>query len=235
MNANLLKEVEDIHTRTFGQGARTIGVTSPQTQSGVSTLAKSLAKRCASSGQKALLMDISREADDPFVPNEADLIGKTSNGQEIWRTSEGYDILALNPAKGDQYGFRDARELQEMLKSELEGYQQIVVDLPQVPNTDNAPVPGSVLESAPNGVGAAACDAVVLVCRTYAVTRAAIETAVKNLTKNDAKIAGLVMNDQNAPTLQQEMLKEFSRKKWFLPKSIRRYLEKKSSPHRSHH
>ncbi|MEP6355956.1 MAG: hypothetical protein ABJ081_04670 [Hyphomicrobiales bacterium] len=231
MNANLLKEVEDIHTRTFGQGARTIGVTSPQTQSGVSTLAKSLAKRCASSGQKALLMDISREADDPFMPNEADLIGKTSNGQEIWRTSEGYDILALNPAKGDQHGFRDARELQEMLKSELEGYQQIVVDLPQVENTDKAPVSGNVA----GGVDAAACDAVVLVCRTYAVTRAAIETAVKNLTKNDAKIAGLVMNDQNAPTLQQEMLKEFSRKKWFLPKSIRRYLEKKSSPHRSHH
>lgn len=222
MSTSLLKEVEDIHTRTFGQGARTIGVTSPQTRSGASTLAKSLAKRCASSGQRSLLMDISREAGDPFVPNEADLIGKTSNGQEIWRTPEGYDILALNPAKGGQHHFRDARELQEMLKSELEGYEQIVVDLPQVENTDKASVAG----------GVAACDAVVLVCRTYAVTRAAIEATIKNLTKNNAKIAGLVMNDQNAPTLGQEMLREFSRMQWFLPKTIRRYLEKKASSHK---
>ena len=219
MSTSLLKEVEDIHTRTFGQGARTIGVTSPQTHSGVSTLAKSLAKRCASSGQKSLLMDISREADDTFVPNEADLIGKTSNGQEIWRTPEGYDILALNSAQGGQHQFRDARELQEMLKSELEGYEQIVVDLPQVTNTDQTTVD--------NGVDAAACDAVVLVCRTYAVTRAAIETTIKNLTKNNAKIAGLVMNDQDAPTMAQELLNEVNRLQWFLPKSIRNYIEKK--------
>lgn len=219
MSANLLREVEDIHTRTFGRGARTIGITSPQTQSGVSTLAKSLAKRCALSGQKSLLMDISRGPDNPFIPDQSSLISKTSNGQEIWSTNEGYDVLAINPSESDKYRFRDARDLQEMLKSELEGYEQIVIDLSDVPNTENA--------SVPSGVGAAACDAVVLVCRTYAVTRAAVEGAVKSLANHNAKIAGLVMNDQDAPTMAQEILHEVNRLQWFLPKGIRNYIEKK--------
>ena len=219
MNASLLREVEDIHTRTFGRGARTIGVTSPQIQSGVSTLAKSLAKRCALSGQKSLLMDISRGADNPFDPKDANLISKTSKGQKIWRTREGYDVLAINPSESDKYRFRDARDLQELLKSELDGYQQIVVDLSDVPNTENASVPG--------GVGAGECDAVVLVCRTYAVTRAAVEGAVKSLANHNAKIAGLVMNDQDAPTMAQEMLKELNRFQWLMPKGIRNFIEKK--------
>lgn len=224
MNANLLREVEDIHTRTFGRGARTIGVTSPQTKSGVSTLAKSLAKRCALSGQKSLLMDISRGPDNPFIPDHSNLISKVDNrygssGPEIWQTQDGYDILAITPTEKDKYRFRDARDLQEMLKSELEAYEQIVVDLSHVPDNETASVPG--------GVGAAACDAVVLVCRTYAVTRASMEAAVKSLANHNAKIAGLVMNDQNAPTMAHEMLHELGRMQWFLPRGIRNFIEKK--------
>ena len=221
MRTNLLWEVEDIHTRTFAKGARTIGVTSPQTKSDVSQLAKSLAKRCASSGQKSLLMKLSSALKEAGITDKTTLIGKTTSGEEIYRSPEGYDVLALNPEKSDEPRFHNARDLQDMLKSELEGYEQIIVDLSKGPETNKAPLPG--------GSSAAACDAVVLVCESHSVTRKALETAVESLAMNDAKIAGLVVNDQDAPTLGQEMLKEFSRMQWFLPKGIRDYIEKKSS------
>ena len=79
----------------------------------------------------------------------------------------------------------------------------------------------------PAGIGAAACDAVVVVCRTYAVTQSEVEAAVKSLADNEAKIAGLVMNDQNAPTVGQELLREFERISWMLPKGIQGFIEQK--------
>lgn len=219
MATNPLQEVEDIHTRTFGRGARTIGITAPREKSGVTTVAKSLATRCALSGQKSLLVDMSRSPNDKRVTDDHGLSDDTAQGQNIWRARGGYDVLPINPSGADKYRFRDARSLQEMLKTDLGQYEQVVVDL--------SPVPDPGLSSVPAGIGAAACDAVVLVCRTYAVTQTAVESAVKNLADNEAKIAGLVMNDQNAPTIAQEMLREMDRIRWLLPKGVREFIEKK--------
>ncbi|MBA4783553.1 MAG: hypothetical protein H2045_10095 [Rhizobiales bacterium] len=219
MTVPRLQEVEDIHARTFGRGARTIGVTSPQLGSGASTVARALATRCALSGNRALLVDMSLTAESIFDPGTYDIEVCDGPHDHIMTTRAGYDVLPALASEADKYRFRDARSLQEMLKVELGGYNQIVLDLSHVPNTGSALVPGSI--------GAAACDAVVLVCRTYSVTQSAIESAVKNLADHHAKIAGLVMNDRDAPTLAHEIRRELTRFQWLLPQSLRALIESK--------
>ncbi|MEO1067318.1 MAG: hypothetical protein AAFW47_08060 [Pseudomonadota bacterium] len=221
MAANAIQEIEDIHSRTFGRGARTIGVTGPAPKSGASTVAKSLATRCALSGKTTLLMDMSRGPDDvrDGDDNTGWHPGEAGMGQKIHKAKSGYDVLPVTPGGNTKFLFRDAKHLQQMLAEDLNRYDQVVVDLSPVPDEGRSSVPASI--------GAAACDAVILVCRTYAVTQAAVEDAVKNLADNEAKIAGLVMNDQNAPTIAEELLREMNRIRWFLPKGVRDFVEKK--------
>lgn len=219
MAANQLQEIEDIHTRTFGRGARTIGITAPGSQSGVTTVAKSLATRCALAGQKTLLVDMSRGPDDRRASDDHGLADNSQTGSNIWKARGGYDLLPINPGGADKYRFRDARGLQDMLKNDLGHYDQVVVDLSPVPDLGHAAVPA--------GIGAASCDAVVLICRTYAVTRAEVEAAVTSLADNEAKIAGLVMNDKDAPTIADELMREFDRISWLLPKGVQEYLNRK--------
>ena len=106
-----------------------------------------------------------------------------------------------------------------MIRNELSHYDQVIVDLAPMPDIGEAAVPA--------GIGASACDAVILVCRTYAVTQSEVEQAVKSLADNEAKIAGLVMNDQNAPTVGQELIREFERISWMLPKGVQEFVERK--------
>ena len=106
-----------------------------------------------------------------------------------------------------------------MIRNELGQYDQVIVDLAPMPDLGEAAVPA--------GIGASACDAVILVARTYAVTQSEVEDAVKSLADNEAKIAGLVMNDQNAPTVGQELIREFERISWTLPKGVQEFVERK--------
>lgn len=217
--ANPIQEVEDIHTRTFGRGARVIGVTGPKNQSGVTTVSKSLATRCALGGQKSLLLDMSRGPGDKRASDQHGIADPSQSGQNIWKAKGGYDVLPINPSGQDKYRFRDSRSLVDMIRNDLGQYEQVVVDLSPIPDLGEAAVPA--------GIGASACDAVILVCRTYAVTQSEVEAAVQGLADNEAKIAGLVMNDQNAPTVGQELLREFERISWMLPKGVQDFVERK--------
>ena len=217
--ANTIQEIEDIHTRTFGRGARVIGITGPKAASGVTTISKSLATRCALGGQNSLLLDMSRAPSDKRATDQHGISDPEQTGQNIWKATGGYDVLPINPEGQDKYRFRDARSLSEMIRNELGQYDQVIVDLAPLPDLGEAAVPA--------GIGASACDAVILVCRTYAVTQSEVEDAVKSLADNEAKIAGLVMNDQNAPTVGQELIREFERISWMLPKGVQEFVERK--------
>lgn len=221
MGKVLLQEVEDIHSRTFGRGARAIGVTSPQKQSGVSTIARSLATRCALSGQSAILIDMSKTSETTGSKQDIDEHDIHTAPYSIKSGEQEYDVLEVNQAGPDKYRYRNVRELQDLMQKELAHYNQIVVDLTNVPDDGQ----GSI----PVGIGAAACDAVVLVCHTHNVTQSSVETAIKSLANNNAKVAGLVMNDQNAPTMVHEILREMDRISWLLPKGVQDFIASKVS------
>ena len=80
---NTIQEIEDIHTRTFGRGARVIGVTGPKAASGVTTISKSLATRCALGGQNSLLLDMSRAPGDKRATDQHGISGPEQTGQNL--------------------------------------------------------------------------------------------------------------------------------------------------------
>lgn len=212
MNARLFHKAREIYERTFARGARVIGVTGPQAASGVTALAATLAAHCAISGGKSLLLDLSRAASSRSVQKTHLSAGKAAGGDRSKRAEEGYDFLSLAPCEVRRDPSSNAPALQTLLKDELATYEQIVVDLPHMSASGRIAAHGDH--------EAIACDAVVMVCRTSALDRATIESALETLTRRDTKVAGFIMDNDGATTIKQEILREIRYMKWLFPRAL---------------
>lgn len=220
MGAKLLQKVESIYARTFERGVRTVGITGPQERSGVSTFARSLIAHCALSGQKSLLVDLSSGLSGKSQKASYAANDSRADDLPIRQTNHGYDILSFNPAKDNNRPFNNTQKIHNILRTDLIDYKHVVVDLLPVPIT-----PTSVQTK---NIEAAACDAVILVCHTCATTRSAIEAAIRSLSENNTKIAGLMMNNQHRRTMVDEIQREMERISSLLPRKLRNLIARRS-------
>jgi protein-tyrosine kinase len=204
-------ELEHIYLGTFGRGARTVAVTGVQGGDGASLLAHALASRATNAGLRALYLDLNL-----FRPAFPGL-------QLAWRPDDHSVHQALlprdhaapfevapAPTGSSNLLFREPAILKRLLAEKLSEYDAIVIDTSAICSVNAGNVPPEIL--------AAACDSCVLVMLAGGTKQAPAQLAVDRLTAAGAKIAGIVLNDRDNPTLANEMCREVNRLKRFFPK-----------------
>jgi protein-tyrosine kinase len=204
-------ELEHIYLGTFGRGARTVAVTGVQGGDGASLLAHALASRATNAGLRALYLDMNLFR--PSFPNQ----------QIAWRPDDHSVHQALLPRDHSapfevapaplgtsNLLFREPMMLKRLLQERLAEYDAIVIDTSAICSVNSGNVPPEIL--------AAACDSCVLVMLAGVTKQAPARLAVDRLTAAGAKIAGVVLNDRDNPTLADEMCREINRMKRWMPK-----------------
>lgn len=104
---------------------------------------------------------------------------------------------------------------QKILSQAFNSYERIVMDL----GTSAQPHDHTMLK---------ACEAVFLACHPSHDSQSTIEKAVADLTKQEARLAGLVTNQDKPPSMAQQMLREFSEINWMLPKGLQQFIKNKT-------
>lgn len=177
-----LSKIIDLAT---SRSAKIIGITSDQSNSGVSVVARTTAAAIGNFGKKALLVDASRvhvlSADDAPGPQlePRDALDFKSRAR-----NEAHVDLA-----GVSLGKASARStLRASFDAALGEYDAIVVDLPPVLMTDRHPSP-ALLAMGP------ACDLIFLVAFSGIATRNRIRECVETCKIAEVKLGGLVLND----------------------------------------
>jgi len=191
--------VESVHQFAQARGARIIGITGVERDSGASLVAQALACRCVAGRLATLLLDATG-AHDPDA----------GDGPDPRRDAAGFDRLALRPCAEELLPMRDIARLRHMLQQDLRAYDVIIVDLPAVRDSGASAMPATILGKS--------CDALFLVCLTGAVTRLLLEESVAALRAVDAPMAGLIVNRREQPTLGAEIAREARRLKHRAPK-----------------
>ncbi|MFY7962865.1 MAG: capsular biosynthesis protein [Elsteraceae bacterium] len=203
-------ELEHVYLGTFGRGARTVAVTGVQGGDGASLLAHALAARATSAGLRALYLDLNL-----FRPSFPSLqIAWRPDDQSVHQAllprdhSAPFEV-APAPVGASNLLFREPAVLKRLLEEKLVDYDAIVIDTSAICSVNAGNVPPEIL--------AAACDSCVLVMLAGVTKQAPARLAVDRLTAAGAKIAGVVLNDRDNPTLADEMCREVNRLKRWLP------------------
>jgi len=203
-------ELEHIYLGTFGRGARTVAVSSVQGGHGASMLAHALAARATNAGLRALYLDLNLFR--PAFPTQ----------QIAWRPDDHSVHSALvprdhaapfevapAPTKAGSLMFREPSVLKRLLEERLSEYDAIIIDTSALCAVNAGNIPPEIL--------AAACDTCILVMLSGSTKQAHARLAVDRLQAAGAKIAGVVLNDRDNPTLADEMCREVNRLKRWLP------------------
>jgi Mrp family chromosome partitioning ATPase len=202
-------EIERIALATLGRGIRSIGITSPGHQAGVSTLAADLAAVTALSGVATLFVDLTAKVQ----PNARDIIwrpGEGGAGQAITRDPRGFDVLTARFDVTTRFLFNNVERLRQSLGEELARYKAVIVDIPALCIADSEHINGAA--------AAAACDGVLLVCVSGRITRAELIKGASALNSAKANVLGTVLNDVDCPTLGAEIAREARRLEPFAPR-----------------
>jgi len=185
VNAPWQRAVERIVMMALESKIRVLGLASPQSASGVSMLARSIAEVSAHSGIATLLLDLSRRAGDSVTGGWVPRPGR--GPQLAVRDLAGFEILFGDPAPGARFLFNNVAQLRLAMEQELAPYGLIVVDL--------API-GIIPDDAINPLAAAlACDGVVVVGTMGHVTRTALVQAMHLMRSSGVKLLGTVTRD----------------------------------------
>jgi Mrp family chromosome partitioning ATPase len=208
MKLNASREMEQVFTRTLGQGHRVIGFTGPKAGVGVSTVAAAFAERSALGGRKTLLITLSAPLSDSLGCGWDPLTGGV--GQNIAQLSPDLHKLDIRPSREEQFAFRNMPAWHDLFTNELKHYHTIVLDLHPVLASDDVAVPAIL--------GACLCDSVIIVCGMGYTTSSELSACISDLAQAQANLEGVVINDCYNPTLGEEMAREAGRLKRLMPK-----------------
>lgn len=194
MNGNWGRSIEQLLLIAVESKVRVLGVVSPDSNSGVSSLCHQLAEASQNAGWQTLLADFSEtsegSADDEWNPGETQPRITRSN-------RHAYDLLRVRITPATRSRFNNIGALQQALNDDLKRYDRIIVDLPPVLDAS---------ADALNPVAAArACDTVVMVCMAGRITRGRLAGAVSSLDAVSVRLGGLIINDLENPTLGQRV------------------------------
>ncbi len=186
-----------------------------ETKSGNTCLSYALARRMAASGHKTLLIDLNTE--------NSELSDQFSRKRAKWTPSDfqerapieklgetGLYVMSAPSEATVLWPFREKYLLSKMIQELEKKFDCIIIDVPSLlkKSTEDADISSEVISSVTN--------ITLLSILSGRTTENDIIRATDLLKKSGAKIHGLIMNDQNSPTLKEEICRELDRiKKWF--------------------
>lgn len=205
--------LERLRNATFTRGARLIAFTAAHPDAGTTLIASLFANRLHEAGLRILLMDASLAA-DPRVPSAAWEPGDGSAADMVARREDGPDQLwiAVNP--DDAGRFNDPVRLRTMFEADLAQYDAIIVDCAPTQVGTGAAIEAMTI--------AAIAGATILVGKANRTLGFERDNALMLLTECQASLAGVIVNDQQAPSFGAELAREARRFERFLPRLSRR-------------
>jgi tyrosine-protein kinase Etk/Wzc len=204
--------LERLRHVSYTRGARVIAFTAPHSDAGTSVVAAMFAQRLHETGLKVLLIDASLGL-SPRAPSALWAPGDGQAGQMVASRANAPDQLWISVHPDDAGRFNDPSRLKTMMTHDLAHYDAIIVDC--------APAEigsGSAIEAM---TIAAIAGATVLVSKANRTLRAEWAAALRLLSECGAQLAGIVVNDIDAPSFGAEIAREARRFERFLPRLSR--------------
>lgn len=179
------RHVEEVVVAITSAGKRIIGITSPNHDELVSSVASGTAEFLARSGQLVLLIDLQQPIDGG--QGCAWTISDLLSGRNIISKEQCLDIITIKPDRGSRYAFADTTQLRTVLEGLLDAYQFIILEL------------GPVLGLSPPKLNplllGSACDCLYLTCHRGSTKRAQLESVVEKMRAGRCTIAGIILNE----------------------------------------
>ena len=210
--------MERIVFATLKRDKRVVGITSPQSASGVTSVCEQLARVAGLSGMRTLLLDLTGRA-EVAIPASVWQPGIGNAGQSIVRDPAGFDRLVARFTRDDRFKFNNVEGLRLAFAEDLATYDAIIVDTPPVPTND--------LEFLNGAAAAAACDGAILLCMSGRVSRTELADAQDALANAQAGLLGIVLNEMQNPTVGSELAREARKLRRYLP-GVSSWLERRA-------
>lgn len=203
-NADFL-EFEQVYLQTLGRGIRTISVCAANSGEGVSTLACALAERHQRSGRATLLVDMNMFRPSLNARFQLERVSwqvqSPSYSTAVISVAPGLDVLTATSAP--IAGFRQMDAIQAMLATWLEQYDAVVMDTSPLNAINKNNIPAELI--------CACTQATLMVVKTAVTRQDELQQAVHRLQAYQVNVFGVVMNDQEFPSLRAELQREASR------------------------
>ena len=209
--------MERIYLGAMGPGIRVLAVASCAASGSRRSLARALAARCALSGERTLLLDVTTPV------STAPVGGAWMPGSGLAATSvelhpTGYDFLEAAGCSVSSMRLRNIEGLRRLLREELAVYRVIIVDAGEIMGSPNAVVPPATALQV--------CDSVILSTAADRVGKHEFEQAMATVGNARSRIAGLVLDDLGSPTVGEQMCSLVGRMRTRLPR-VASFLERK--------
>lgn len=177
---NWQRTVEQIALRN--RRYRILGFTSVASDAGVSLISRLTAKALAESGCRTLFVDLSQAV---LAEGNAKAGAMSNIAAAITSSANGFDILSFS---GDD-GRKIPRmvDLRDFLRTEVAGYDNVVLDMPAVLDNDGEKLSAVSIS--------AICDAMLLVCALGKDRRVEIDEAVNLIKGGGTQLVGIVSNE----------------------------------------
>jgi len=219
MNGSRISAAEQTILALRRAEARTIAFAAPEPGSGTSAFAALAAGILARSGQPTLLIDISRAAQDAtngtaWVPGQGEAKIRAA------ATQADFARLTVQAGPDVRFLFDNTEWFRRVLDTDLSSYDYIVLDL--------APLFDGPKGSVNPFAAAAACDALVLVCRRGGVTKERLRNAVDMARAAGCRPFGIVMIQGGYISVGEEMART-ARKLFFFAPWLAKWIGRKAT------
>ena len=196
-------ELERIYQKVIASRAKSIALFSLNSGEGVSTIVDALARRSAATGKQSLIVDFNLQQ-PRMIPSDIDSCWNQGNAPAPVPTSvDGVDMIPVPGDRASLLALKEPAVLEKFLKHCERQYQQIFIDVsPACAENQGNLSPSTMITS---------CDAAILVVGTGKSTQPQLTKVMAQLSQLDARLIGVVMNDQQNPLLRNELLRELDR------------------------
>jgi len=207
--------LETIYADITRQAIKQLAICSLQESSGNSTLALALAKRGASSGRKVLLIELNT-AHPALHQFKSAIRNEWLPLEHIWRRGvqlniEPYLSILVTPrASAHNVEFNDLDTMKAFVAQASESFDLVICDCAPLLVDSSGQIPAAIICSA--------FEHSIINVLTNVNTESQLEEAREMLVSCKANVAGVVMNDQYAPSLRDELLRESKRLNKILPR-----------------
>ncbi len=177
---NWQRTVEQIALRN--RRYRILGLTSVASGAGVSLISRLTAKALAESGCRTLLVDLSQAV---LAEGNAKAGAMTNIAGAIANSPNGFDILSFSSDDGRK--IPRMVDLRDFLRTDIAGYDNVVLDMPAVLDNDGEKVSAVSIS--------AICDAMLLVCALGKDRRTDIDEVVNLIKGGGTRLVGVISNE----------------------------------------
>lgn len=208
MDGSRIRAAEETILALRRAEARTIAFAAPEPDSGTSGFAALVASVLARSGQPTLLIDISRAVQEPPVEG-AWVPGQEQAKINVAAPQADFARLTVQAGPNVRFLFDNTAWFRRVLDNDLASHESIVLDL--------APLFDRPADTVNPFAVAAACDALVLVCRRGGVTKEKLRNAVDMARATGGRPFGIVMTQGGYVPVGEEMARTVRKLFFFAP------------------